>query len=387
MTSGLQQPEIDLVARTGAFLEEHVYSAEPALSSGGAEAQATLRDLQSRAKDAGLWALGHPTELGGSGLGLVPFLTVQEEQGRSEYGNFVFGSATRQDVLSLAAHGSDEVKERFLDALVTDGVTPSLAMTEPGVSGSDPLSLRTHARLDGNEWVINGLKSFVTGAENSPYYTVMCRTEPGVADRDAFTLILVPQGTRGVRLIRETPLLGLARGHWEVEFDDVRVPGDYAIGEPGRAFAIAQERLTVGRLLHAARWIGLARRAFDLMCVRLNERSAGGASLAKKQLMQQHVFECHAEILTTHLLAVEAARKIEVGDDARLEVGTLKVIGSRMQQIVVDRAVQVFGADGLTDDFALSAMYRVARFGRIYDGPDEVHIESVAKRLLRAYSK
>jgi acyl-CoA dehydrogenase len=372
---------------TRSFLEERVYPGEDVLSAGGAPARERLAELQRAAKEAGLWALGHPPELGGGGLGLVDYLQLQEEQGRSEFGNAIFGSATRQDVLSLRAHGPEHLQERYLQRLVDEGRTPSLGMTEPGLSGSDPTGLRGAAHLDGETWVINARKAYTTGADDCPYFTLMCRTEPDAPDHEAFTMIIVGQGTEGVRCVHQTPLLGLSRGHWEVEFENVRVPVGDIVGGRGQAFAVAQERLAVGRLLHAARWIGMATRAFELMCARLQERTIRGAPLADKQLMQQHVFDSHAELTACRLMALDVARRLEDGEDVRVEVGTLKVVGGRMQHRVVDRAVQVFGADGLSDASPLATMSRVARLGRIYDGPDEVHIESVARRLLRPYKR
>lgn len=373
----------DLLERTQDF-SARIEAAEPALSAGDADAAATLARLQQEARDAGLWALGHPAELGGGGLSLPDYVVVHVEQGRSEFGPAVFGAASRQDAMTLAKHATDELRERYLTALVEGGAMPSLAMTEPGLSGSDPSSITSTARLDGDTWVIDAHKWFVTGAEASPFTTVMCRTEPADAGPNAYTMLVVPQGTGGVELVRETPLLGLRRGHWEVRYDGVRVPANYTLGARGQASAIAQERLAPGRLLHAARWIGQARRALEITCERLCTRSVSSGPLREKQLMQQHVFDAYAETEGAFLLAMAAARALERGESGRLEVGVLKVVAARMQQAVLDRAVQVVGAEALTDDSPLGRMYRTSRFGRIYDGPDEVHVESVVRRLLRA---
>ena len=182
-------------------------------------------------------------------------------------------------------------------------------------------------------------------------------------------------------------VLGIDSGHYEVDYNDVRVPAENLLGERGNGFLIAQERLGPGRIFHAMRWLGQAQRAFDLMCDRLNERVAFGEPLANKQLMQKHVFDSYTEIQASRLLTLAAAEQIDSGDQARVEIGAIKVFGAQMLHNVVDRAVQVYGAAGVTDDTPLSHMYRTARFARLYDGADEVHIQSVGRRILGEYRK
>jgi acyl-CoA dehydrogenase len=170
-----------------------------------------------------------------------------------------------------------------------------------------------------------------------------------------------------------------------VRYNNVRVPRENLLGQRGGGFVIAQKRLGPGRIFHCMRWLGQAQRAFDLLCDRLNSRSAFGGPLADKQLMQRHVFDSYAEIQSARLLTLQAAHRIDSGDEARVEIGVIKVVGARMLHNVVDRAIQVYGAAGLTDDTPLSRMYRHAREARLYDGPDEVHIQSAARRVLREY--
>lgn len=371
--------------RVFAFMIDHVEPAEAELSAGDERAEALLRDLQRRAKDEGLWALGHPAELGGGGMPFGDYVYVNEVQGRSAFGQLALGTFTLQDSLMLHAHASQRQRERFLRPLVAAEIWPSFAMTEPDVASSDPTQLRTTANLDGDEWVINGRKWFTTGAAQAAYTTVMCRTEPDAPDHAAFSMILVPTDTPGYTIVRETPVLGMHHGHYEVTFDDVRVPADALLGPRGLGFLIAQERLGPGRIFHAMRWLGQAQRAFDLMCDRLLHREAFGSALARKQLMQEHVFESYAQIQAARMLTLHAAAVIDSGSDARVEIGAVKVVGARMLHDVIDRAIQAFGAAGLTDDTPLSEMYRAARLARIYDGPDEVHIQSTARRLLRVY--
>ncbi|MFI6317907.1 acyl-CoA dehydrogenase family protein [Nonomuraea sp. NPDC050556] len=366
-----------------AFLTERVEPLEPMLH----ERPEALRELQEQAKKEGLWALGHPRELGGGGLGFLDYVYVNEVQGRSEYGQLALGTFTLQDSLMLHEHASQEQRERYLEPLVRGDIWPSFAMTEPTVSSSDPTQLRTAAVLDGDEWVINGHKWFTTGASHAAYTTVMCRTEDSSTPPHlAFSMILVPTDTPGYRIVRETPVLGLSGAHCEVRYEDVRVPASNLLGPRGQGFVIAQKRLGPGRIFHCMRWLGQAQRAFDLMCARLHTRTAFGEPLAKKQLMRQHVFDSYAEIQAARLLTLQAAHAVDAGSDARVEIGAIKVVGARMLHNVIDRAIQVYGAAGLTPDTPLERMYRHARTGRIYDGPDEVHIDSVGRRVLGAYA-
>ncbi|GAA2775241.1 acyl-CoA dehydrogenase family protein [Nonomuraea dietziae] len=367
-----------------AFMTERVEPAEPALLE---DDGSLLRELQLEAKKEGLWALGHPRELGGGGLPFLDYAYVNEVQGRSEFGQLVLGTFTLQDSLMLHEHASPAQRERYLKPLVGGDIWPSFAMTEPLVSSSDPTQLRTAAVLDGDEWVINGHKWFTTGASRAAYTTVMCRTEPQEAPPHlAFSMILVPTDTPGYTIVRETPVLGLSGAHCEVRYDDVRVPSANLLGPRGQGFVIAQRRLGPGRIFHCMRWLGQAQRAFDLMCGRLHARSAFGEPLARKQLMRQHVFDSYAEIQSARLLTLHAAHAMDAGQDARVEIGAIKVVGARMLHNVIDRAIQVYGAAGLTPDTPLDRMYRHARAGRIYDGPDEVHVDSVGRRILGAYA-
>jgi alkylation response protein AidB-like acyl-CoA dehydrogenase len=367
-----------------AFMTERVEPAEEDLDRGGDAAGETLRRLRQEAKDAGLWALGHPAELGGGGMPFLDYVYVNEAQGRSEWGQLAMGTFTLQDSIMLHKYASPQWREKYLKPLVAGEISPSFAMTEPDVAGSDPTGLRTTAELDGDSWVIRGRKWFTTGAAAAAYTTVMCRTEPAAtAPHESFSMIVVPTDTPGYHLLRETPVLGLHGGHCEVAYSDVRVPAENLLGPRGKGFVIAQDRLGPGRIFHCMRWLGQARRAFELMCDRLNSRTAFGEPLAAKQLMQQHVFDSYAEIQAARLLTLHAAERIDAGDQARVEIGTVKVVGARMLHNVIDRAIQVHGAAGLTDDTPLSRMYRNARQARLYDGPDEVHIQSTARRLLR----
>lgn len=369
-----------------AFVVERVEPVEPLLHARSPESRELMAALQREAKAEGLWALGHPEALGGGGLSFMDYVYVNEVQGRSEFGQIALGTYTLQDTLMLDKYAAPTMRERYLRPLANAEISPSFAMTEPQIASSDPTQIATTAVLDGDEWVINGRKWFTTGAAQAAYTTVMCRTEEVDAPAHlAFSMIIVPTDTPGYEIVRETPVLGINHGHYEVVLDNVRVPAENLLGPRGQGFVIAQDRLGPGRIFHCMRWLGQAQRAFELMCHRLHERSAFGGTLASKQLMQSHVFESYAEIEAARLLTLNAAHKIDRGEQARVEIGAIKVVGARMLHNVIDRAVQVHGAAGLTDDTPLSFMYRTARFARIYDGPDEVHIQSVARQVLKEF--
>ncbi|ROO83018.1 alkylation response protein AidB-like acyl-CoA dehydrogenase [Actinocorallia herbida] len=367
-----------------AFMTERVEPAEEALHAGDKD---LLRKLQQEAKAEGLWALGHPKEIGGGGLPFLDYVYINEVQGRSEFGQLALGTFTLQDSLMLHKYAAPSQRERFLAPLVQADIWPSFAMTEPGLSSSDPTQLSTTAELVDGQWVIRGRKWFTTGADRAAYTTVMCRTETDASPYLSFSMILVPTDTPGYTIIRDTPVLGLDGGHMEVVYDDVRVPEENLLGPRGHGFVIAQERLGPGRIFHCMRWLGQAQRAFDLLCRRLHAREAFGGPLADKQLLQQHVFDSYTEIQAARLLTLHAAHEIDAGGQARVEIGAIKVAGARMLHNVIDRAIQVHGAEGLTGDTPLDRMYRHARAGRIYDGPDEVHISRTAQRILKVYEK
>jgi len=367
------------------FIEERIYPVEGLIDGGGDEARTIMLRLMAQAKADGLWALGHPKEIGGGGLPFLDYVYVNEVVGRAEHAMVALGTHSLQDSIMLNLYASPEWRERYLRPLVAGEIFPSFAMTEPDVASSDPTQLKTSAVLDGDQWVIRGRKWFTTGANRAAYTTVMVRTEPEAPPHRAYSMIIVPTSTPGYEIVRETPVLGMLGGHCEVAYNDVRVPKANLLGERGQGFLIAQQRLGPGRIFHCMRWLGQAQRAFDLMCERANSRVAFGEPLAKKQSIQNMIFDTAAEIQACRLLTLDAAHKIDQGDPARVEIGIIKVVGAHMLHHAIDRAIQVHGAKGVTSDTPLERMYRNARFARIYDGPDEVHRMTVARLLLRAY--
>ena len=369
------------------FIEQEVYPVEKDLLEDKVASRRgdILRNLMDKAKSEGLWALGHPEEIGGGGLPFMDYVFVNEVVGRSEIAMVALGTHSLQDSIMLHRYASDEWRDKYLAPLVAGEVFPSFGMTEPEVASSDPTQLQTSAELVGDEWVINGRKWFTSGAGNAAYTTAMVRTEPDAPDHSAFSMIVVPTDTLGYNIIRDVKVMGQADGHYEVVYDNVHVPKENLLGPRGQGFKIAQDRLGPGRIFHCMRWLGQAQRAFDLMCDRANNRKAFGKNLGEHQQIQKFVFDTAAEIQASRLLTLHAAQRIDQGDEARIEIGLIKVFGASMLHNAIDRAIQVHGALGVTEDTPLERMYRHARFARIYDGADEVHVMNTARRILRVY--
>ncbi|NUP26442.1 MAG: acyl-CoA dehydrogenase [Nocardia sp.] len=375
----------ELTARMRGFIDDEVIPQEPALIRDDAAAHTVLAGLRTRAKELGIWALGHPAEVGGGGLPFLDFVYLNEIIGRSEFGQLAVGSVSMQDTLMLHLHGTGEQRRRWIPGLVSGAILPSVGLTEPEVAGSDPTLIETRAVADGDSWVIDGHKWFTTGARQAAFCTVFARTEPDSAPRHArISAIIVPVDTPGFEIVRSIPTMGHdPSDHYEVRLTDVRVPLENLLGERGKGFAVAQDRLGAGRIFHGMRWLGQAQRAYELMCARANTRFAHGSLLAEKGEIHRYIAESAAQIHAARLMTLDAAQTMDAGDDYRVKVGLVKFWGARMLHDVVDRAIQVHGALGLTADTPLERMYRQARYARVYDGPDEVHRMSTARRLLR----
>jgi acyl-CoA dehydrogenase len=374
-----------------AFMEQHVYAAEPTLAREDEAADELTRELRARAKAEGLWAPHLPPEAGGTGGGFLAYADLNEEIGRSLWAQLVFNcqapDAGNGEILHL--FGTDDQKERFLRPLVEGETRSFFSMTEPEVSGADPIGLQTTAVLDGDEWVIDGHKWFSSGAEGAGFAIVMAVTDPEAEPHRRASQILVPADSSGLE-IEPVPVSGhRGRGwstHCEVWFRDVRVPAENLLGARGDGFRIAQKRLGPGRIHHVMRWLGQMQRAFELMCRYALEREAFGGALAEKQTVQNWIADSAAEIQACRFMTLDAARKIDAGDEARVEISLIKFYAARVLNEVIDRAVQVHGALGLTDRTPLAAMLAAARAGRIYDGPDEVHRMVVSRRILKDFA-
>ena len=385
-------PEVRILReRVHAFMGAEVYPNERALAQEDDAAEALMKELQGRAKSAGLWAMFIGPEAGGTGTGFLPYVYVNEVIGRSLVAPRVFGCQAPDTGNAEILHefGTPAQKQRWLRPLVAGEIRSFFAMTEPEVSGSDPRGLRARAARDGDDWVIDAHKWFSSGAEGAAFAIVMAVTDPEAPPHERMSQIIVPADTPGVEIVRAVPTLGhRGRGwntHCEVRFTSVRVPVANTLGSPGDGFRIAQKRLGPGRIHHVMRWLGQMQRALDLMCDRALTREAFGSALADKQTVQNWIADSVAEIQACRLLTLQAAHSLDAGDEARVEISLVKFFASRVLHDVIDRAIQVHGALGLTDQTPLGAMYLVARGMRLVDGPDEVHRMVVSRDVLRSY--
>ncbi|MEM7019557.1 MAG: acyl-CoA dehydrogenase family protein [Pseudomonadota bacterium] len=381
---GMTDEVRELRMRFKKFIDEKVIPAEPVLEERNEESAKVIAELKQVAKDQGIWALGHPAEIGGGGLGFMPFAYLNEIIGRSEFGQMAVGSLSMQDSIMLHLYANDAQKERWLKPLVAGDIYPSVGLTEPEVAGSDPTLMQTTARLEGDEWVINGHKWFTSGANRAAFTTCFAITEPDADGHRKFSSIIVPTDTSGYEIVRVVPTMGhTGGGHCEVRYNDVRVPKENLLGGRGEGFMISQKRLGPGRIFHCMRWLGQAQRAFELMCDRANNRYAHGSMLGEKGEIRRYIAESAAEIQAARLMTIDAARVIDQGEQARVQISLIKFWGATMLHNVIDRAIQVHGALGVTSDTPLEKMYREARYARIYDGPDEVHRMVVARQILK----
>ncbi len=350
-----------------------------------------IRELQAQVKELGLWAGHLPAEAGGMGLGVMEYGLLNELIGRSFFAPRIFGSnAPDSGNAEILWHfGTDEQKERFFWPLQRGDVRSFFSMTEPEVSGADPTHLQTKAVRDGDHWVINGHKWYSTNANGAAFGIVMAETEPDAPAHQRYSQIIVPADTPGVELVRPISVMGhtTGGGHWEIRYNDVRVPLSYTLGAPGSGFAIAQTRLGPGRIHHCMRWLGQAQRGFDLLCRYSMERQAFGGPLAEKQTVQNWIAESAAEIQAARLMTLHAAWRIDqLGmRAARIDISLIKFAVANMLMQVLDRAIQVHGGLGVSDDTPLAFMWRQGRAARIYDGPDEVHKMVVSRAILKNY--
>ena len=383
-------PELEEICKkVTLFMDENVYAIENLVVEDEGLPVTLELDLQQKVKDLGLWAPNIPKEWGGMGLGFIGQALVNEIIGRSIVAPRIFGSAApdagNAELLHLSA--TPEQKEKYLKPLASGDVRSCFAMTEHDVPGSDPTTLQTLAMRDGNDWIINGHKWFISGAIGSEFAIVMAVTNPSAEKHLRASMILVPTSTDGFNIIRSVPVMGSGSvgGHCEIRFENCRVPVENLLGPEGKGFKLAQARLGPGRIQHCMRWIGAAQRSFEMMCRYALKRESFGEPLARKQTVQNWIADSAAEINAARLMTLHAAWKMDRGDDAQIEISLIKFFGARVLNDVVDRAIQVHGALGYSKDTPLESFYRDARAARIYDGPDEVHRMVVARRILRGF--
>ncbi|MBW3572492.1 MAG: acyl-CoA dehydrogenase family protein [Gemmatimonadetes bacterium] len=379
-----------------AFVRGELVPLEDRLRAGGfADLAPALEEKRRQVKEMGLWAPFLPQRLGGLGLSLTEFARVSEELGWSMLGHYAFNCQAPDvgNMELLMDHGTPEQQARWLTPLARGEIRSCFSMTEPEHAGSNPVHLGTTAVREGGEYVINGHKWFTSSAEGSAFAIVMAVTSPDAPrPHERASQIIVPTDTPGFRRVRNISIMGEAGegyfSHAEVVYEDCRVPVANLIGAEGSGFRLAQERLGPGRIHHCMRWIGIAERAFDLMCRRAAARElAPGEPLGSKQTVQHWIAESRAEIHASRLMVLDAAERIdrEGAAAARVDISTIKFYVAGVLQRVIDRAIQTHGALGLTDDTPLASMARHERAARIYDGPDEVHKSVVAREILRRY--
>ncbi len=353
-----------------------------------------LGAAREKVKAAGLWAPHLSAEWGGMGLGLTEHARISEELGRSPLGHYLFGcQAPDAGNMELLSHyGSPEQKAKWLAPLAAGTVRSCFSMTEPDLPGSNPTWLGTTAARDGDDYVINGRKWFTTGADGAAFAIVMAVTSPEAPPHLRASQIIVPTDTPGFELVRNISVMGEPGEDWashaEIAYDDCRVPVTNLLGAENAGFFLAQERLGPGRIHHAMRWIGIAERAFEMLCTRAAGRAMSpGKQLGDKQIVQAWVAESRAEIDAARLYVMHTAWRIEQEgqQEARDAVSAIKFFTAGVLTRVLDRAVQAHGALGLTDDTILAWFWRHERAAHIYDGADEVHKISLAKRILQRH--
>ena len=384
-----------LLEQIRGFMRDEVYPLEAQLLREGFGALLpTLREKRRLVKQQGLWAPHLPQEYGGLGLSLSEFGRVSEILGTSPLGHFLFNCQAPDigNMEILIEHGSAEQQERYLKPLANGDIRSCFAMTEPENPGSNPVLLNTTAVKDGDDYVINGHKWFTSSADGASFAIVMAVTNPDDPRHERASQIIVPTDTPGFRIVRNISIMGETGedylSHAEVMFENCRVPQANRLGEEGHGFALAQVRLGPGRIHHCMRWIGICERAFDLLCRRAATRElAPGKPLATRQSIQHWIAESRAEINASRLMVLDAAAKIdrEGTQAARVDISIIKFYVANVLQRVLDRAIQVHGALGVTDDTLLSFWYRHERGARIYDGADEVHKTVVARQILKQY--
>ena len=394
---------IELQQRMLAFFDEHIYPNEKRFHD-DIEANTKLgkrwtpvpllEELKPKAQKAGLWNLFMPGARG-AGLTNLEYAPLAEITGRVHWAPEVFNCSAPDtgNMEVLAQYGTPEQQAQWLAPLLRGEIRSAFAMTEPGVASSDATNIEMRIVRDGNDYVINGRKWWISGAGDPrcKIYIVMGKTDPDANPHAQQSMILVPADTAGVKVTRPLPVFGYddaPHGHCEITFDKVRVPQENILLGEGRGFEIAQGRLGPGRIHHCMRLIGLSERALELMCKRLTSRIAFGKPISTHSVWHERIGEARCMIEQARLLTLKAAYMMDTAGNkvARNEIAMIKVVAPNMAQQIIDWAIQAHGAGGLSDDFPLAYAYTWARILRLADGPDEVHRASIAKQELRKYS-
>ncbi|MDX6727582.1 MAG: acyl-CoA dehydrogenase [Baekduia sp.] len=390
----------DFQERLGAFMEEHVYPAEAVYEEQIRAAgdphhhPAIMEQLKAEARRRGLWNLFHPHEEWGPGLTNSEYAPLAEILGRSPIGSEACNCSApdtgNMEVLTLFA--SPELQDRYLRPLLDGEIRSAFAMTEPAVASSDATNIELRIERDGDEYVLNGRKWWTSNAlhPNCKVMIVMGKTDPDAARHQQQSMVVVPMDTPGVTVLRGLPVFGYQdqEGHAEVDFADVRVPASNLLAGEGEGFMISQARLGPGRIHHCMRAIGAAERALELLCKRASSRVTFGQPVSERANVQDWIAESRIEIEMVRLLTMKTAWLMDtVGNrHARTEIAAIKVAAPEMALKVLDRAIQVHGGGGVSDDFPLASFWAHLRTLRLADGPDEVHKRTIATRELRRWS-
>jgi len=383
-----------LLPEIRAFVRERIQPLEKRMQEGWSVLEPELERVRGEVKQRGWWAPFFHREHGGMGLTLLEFAFISEELGRTPLGHYAFHCQAPDvgNMEILHEFGTAEQKRAWLEPLAAGRIRSCFSMTEPQMPGSNPAWMATRGRLEGGSWILDGRKWFTTAADGATFAIVMAVTDPEQPNvYHRASQIIVPMNTPGVRLLRNISIMGEPGSGWashgEISYENVRVPRENVLGEPGAGFVIAQARLGPGRIHHCMRWIGICQRAFELLCDRAVTRElAPGRPLGLKGTIQQWIAESRAEIDAARLLVLHAAWRIDLdgAHAARDDISMIKFVVANTLFRVLDRAIQAHGALGITDETPLAWWYRHERGARIYDGPDEVHQAAVARHILRA---
>jgi len=402
MDFAFTEKALDWQRRMQAFMDEAVYPAEPVFTSQMAAVNhdpavtpQVIEELKTEARRRGLWNMFLPDPRWGAGLSVLEYAPLAEITGRSpwiapEATNCAAPDTGNMEI--IAEFGSEAQKQQWLVPLLEGEIRSAFSMTEPDVASSDATNIACRVESDGDHYVITGRKWWSSGAISNrcKVAIVMGVTSPDADTYHRQSMVLVPLDAPGVKVVRNVNVFGYHErgGHAEILYDGVRVPRTNLLGEEGSGFAIAQARLGPGRIHHCMRLIGMAERAFDVMCRRALERRAFGKALAEQGVVMDWIAESRIRIEQARLMVLKAAWLIDTvgAKGARIEIAAIKVAVPRMATWVIDRGIQTLGGAGVSDDFPLAALYAHARTLQIADGPDEVHKRSVARRELRRYT-
>ena len=371
---------------------ERVYYEQIEASGNRHHRPAILEELKQQAREAGLWNLFLPDPTYGPGLTNLEYAPLSAIMGRVVWASEVFNCSAPDtgNMEILAQYGTPEQKKQWLEPLLDGRIRSGFSMTEPMTAGSDPTQMQTRAVRDGDSWVITGRKWFTSGGMHARVLIVAAVTNPGGTRHRRVSLLLVPVDTPGVIILRSPPVFGQisSAGECEIRFDDVRVPARSLLGEEGAGFAAVQSRLGHGRIHHCMRAVGMADRAVEMMCRRATTRVLGAGLLAEKQMVQDMIAMSRIEVEAARLVMLHAAWKMDTAGkkESWPEISMAKVLCAQTACRVVDRAIQVHGALGVTDDVPLAAMYRYARILRLGDGADEVHKVKISEHEMRRWT-